>query len=165
MREELSREYANISYQQPYQWAMYRLEVLTRLKRWRVEDYEKVVGSVEAQHVVAFAQKLLSRWVRLCWVSHAGVSVSLCASQLCASDVLLAARVVQRLWLLHAGCGYCLHACACSSISAGVTDLLAQDRWLAADSAYLSAAYTPPAAKPQNPSRGRVSHLYHPSSP
>lgn len=79
MREELIREYANISYQQPYHWAMYRLEVLTRLKRWRVEDYEKVVPGVEAHHVAAFAQKLLSRWVLLCWIIQ--VYVSLCASR------------------------------------------------------------------------------------
>jgi secreted Zn-dependent insulinase-like peptidase len=58
VREALAKEYSNVRYGQPYHWAMYRLDMLLNYRRWRVEQYEAVVGSAAAAGPGALAAHL-----------------------------------------------------------------------------------------------------------
>ena len=61
VREEVAKEYANMKYQQPYQWAMYRRELLTQMKRWRVEEYEPIAGAATAAQLTEFIPRMMLR--------------------------------------------------------------------------------------------------------
>ena len=42
------KEYANTRYDQPYQAALYENSVLLEAQRWHTDEYEKVIGGLEA---------------------------------------------------------------------------------------------------------------------
>lgn len=47
-KEAVTKEYANMAYQQPYQVAMFEAGVLLEQRRWHVRDYEAVIGGLGA---------------------------------------------------------------------------------------------------------------------
>lgn len=47
-KEAVMQEYANMQYDQPYQTAMYYLNVLLELRRWNVEEYKIVIKGLTA---------------------------------------------------------------------------------------------------------------------
>ncbi len=42
------KEYANTRYDQPYQAALYENSMLLEAQRWHTDEYEKVIGGLEA---------------------------------------------------------------------------------------------------------------------
>ncbi|GAB4818102.1 hypothetical protein N2152v2_005148 [Parachlorella kessleri] len=61
VQEKLARDFANMKYDQPYQYAMYTLGVLCEAKRWHISDYEQVLPGVTPEQLQAFLPRLLSR--------------------------------------------------------------------------------------------------------
>lgn len=61
VREDVHKEYQNVRYQQPYQWAMYRMETALRHKRWSIDEYLAVVGHVGPEDVAGLLNRMLSR--------------------------------------------------------------------------------------------------------
>ncbi|GAX77819.1 hypothetical protein CEUSTIGMA_g5262.t1 [Chlamydomonas eustigma] len=59
--ERIVKDYRNMKFQQPYQWAMYRRELMLNLKRWKVEEYLEVAGHVDAVKLKEFHSRLLGR--------------------------------------------------------------------------------------------------------
>jgi secreted Zn-dependent insulinase-like peptidase len=58
VREALAKEYKNVRFGQPYHWALYRLDMLLNYRRWRVEQYEAVIGDDRAAGAAALAAHL-----------------------------------------------------------------------------------------------------------
>ena len=50
-REAVSREYANMRYEQPYQTAIYTSSLLHELRKWHVSEYQAVIGDLTPDHV------------------------------------------------------------------------------------------------------------------
>uniref|UniRef100_A0A383VRB5 Peptidase M16 N-terminal domain-containing protein n=1 Tax=Tetradesmus obliquus TaxID=3088 RepID=A0A383VRB5_TETOB len=61
VKEAVAREYANTAYQQPYQWAMYRSELLLNFKRWRVDQYSQIIKALTPEALAAHMPRLLGR--------------------------------------------------------------------------------------------------------
>lgn len=59
--EKLQKDFANMAYQQPYQLALYDIEVALESPRWHIGDYEEVLPKVTAEHLRAFVPRLLAR--------------------------------------------------------------------------------------------------------
>ena len=50
-REAVSREYANMRYEQPYQTAIYTSSLLHELRKWHVSEYQAVIDDLTPDHV------------------------------------------------------------------------------------------------------------------
>ncbi|KAG1675762.1 hypothetical protein FOA52_012418 [Chlamydomonas sp. UWO 241] len=59
IKEQTMKAYRNMRFQQPYQWAMYRQELLLNLSRWRVEEYLEVAPGIGAEQLTEFVSKRL----------------------------------------------------------------------------------------------------------
>lgn len=46
-KEALSKEYANVRYQQPYHTAMYEAAIVLEARRWHTKEYEAVIGGLQ----------------------------------------------------------------------------------------------------------------------
>lgn len=51
MKEKAKKEYLNTRYQQPYQQALYSMNVLLEAKRWHINDYIAVIDGLQALHL------------------------------------------------------------------------------------------------------------------
>eukprot|EP00873_Tetraselmis_striata_P029260 jgi/Tetstr1/449524/TSEL_036612.t1 len=60
-KEQLTREYANMRYEQPYQRAMYQTSILFDAKRWHIGEYMAVIGDLAPEDLTRHHSKLLSR--------------------------------------------------------------------------------------------------------
>ncbi|MEW5314724.1 MAG: hypothetical protein WDW38_006196 [Sanguina aurantia] len=58
VREAAHKEYQNVKYQQPYQYAMYRRELLLNAKRWSIDEYLLVVMGLTAADLTSFVPRL-----------------------------------------------------------------------------------------------------------
>lgn len=61
MKEDLVKEYQNTRYQQPYQVALYHMNVLTNYKRWRIQEYQQVLPGITPEEVDEFVRAMMKR--------------------------------------------------------------------------------------------------------
>lgn len=61
VKEKLGRDFANMKYDQPYQYALYCMNVLLEARRWHISDYQSILPSITPGQLQAFYPRLLSR--------------------------------------------------------------------------------------------------------
>ncbi|EFN55439.1 hypothetical protein CHLNCDRAFT_35384 [Chlorella variabilis] len=61
VKEKAAKDFHNMRYDQPYQYALYCLGVACEERRWHVADYEAALPGLAAQQLEAFYPRLLSR--------------------------------------------------------------------------------------------------------
>ena len=67
VKEKLAKDFANVRYDQPYQYALYLLGVLTESKRWHVvDDYEAVLPGATPQQLQVRAGGRAGAWCLFC---------------------------------------------------------------------------------------------------
>jgi len=59
--EKLSRDFANMKFEQPYQLALYDLAVAMEVKRFHIDDYETILPQLAAADLATFLPRLFSR--------------------------------------------------------------------------------------------------------
>eukprot|EP00884_Botryococcus_braunii_P023676 jgi/Botrbrau1/9993/Bobra.0012s0082.1 len=61
MKEKVKKEYLNTRYDQPYQQALYGLNVLLEVQRWHIDDYLAVIDGLQAEDLQALYRQMRKR--------------------------------------------------------------------------------------------------------
>ena len=72
VREALTKDYAAMAYDQPYQRALYSGGQLQEARKWHVDEYSAVIGSLSAADLQVCCCKTLIEQLAstLCWWKH-----------------------------------------------------------------------------------------------